>query len=530
MAEDIAMEKIMSADRAAELIHDNKTVWLVAGGGGINEPSHFLKALENRFLNTGHPEGLTLCHSAGIGDKQGGGVDRFAHEGMVRKVIGSHWVWSINMQSLAREEKIDAYVLPQGTMTHMIREIAAGRPGVFTKIGTGTFVDPRVEGGAMNNRSTERLTDIITVNGEEYLLYKSFPVDVTLIRATTADEDGNLTFEHEGIVPEVLAASQAARNCGGIVIAQVSRVVQRGTLRPMDIKVPGILTDAVVVDPEQRMSLLTGYDPALSGQCRMLLNGLMPPMELNERKIIARRAAMEIPENAIVNLGFGVPAGVAAVMHEEEADQYMKLSVEQGITGGIPSSGSNFGLVYNPEVIIEAPAQFDWYDGGGLDVAILSFAEFDQYGNVNVSKFGGRVNGVGGFINISQSAKKVVFVGTFTASGFRMDCEGQRINIREEGKICKAVDHVQQISFSGNYAREKGQKVVFVTERAVFKLTEAGIALVEIAEGINIQQDILDIMGFVPLVPPGIKTMPKSLFSQDKMGVFRKTLPETPRA
>ena len=514
------MEKIMSMDRAAELIHDNKTVWLVAGGGGINEPSCFLKALENRFLKTGHPSGLTLWHAAGIGDKQGGGVDRFAHEGMIRKVIGSHWVWSVNMQSLARDEKIDAYVLPQGTMNQLVREIAGGRPGVFTKVGIGTFVDPRVEGGAMNSRSTDQLTEVTTVNGEEYLLYKSFPVDVTLIRATTADEEGNLTFEHEGIVPEVLAASQAAKNCNGIVIAQVSRVVQRGTMRPMDIKVPGILIDAVVVDPKQRMSLMTTYDASLSGQCRMRLNDLLPPMDLNERKIIARRAAMEIPENAVVNLGFGMPAGVAAVMHEENANQYMKLSVEQGITGGIPSSGSNFGLVYNPEVIIDAPSQFDWYDGGGLDIAILSFAEFDQHGNVNVSKFGGRVNGVGGFINISQSAKKVVFVGTFTAGGFRMDCDGQRINIREEGKICKAVKHVEQISFSGDYARKKGQKVVFVTERAVFELTKNGITLVEIAEGLDIQHDLLDIIGFAPFISPEMKTMPKCLFAQEKMGIF----------
>jgi propionate CoA-transferase len=514
------MKKIMSANCAAELIQDHKTVWLVAGGGGINEPSCFLKALENRFLKTGHPSGLTLCHAAGIGDKQGGGVDRFAHEGMVHKVIGSHWVWSVNMQLLASQEKIEAYVLPQGTMNQMVREIAGGRPGVFTKIGIGTFVDPRIEGGAMNNCSTEHLTEVAMVNGEEYLLYKSFPIDVTLIRATTADEEGNLTFEHEGIVPEVLAASQAAKNCGGIVIAQVSRVVQQNTLHPMDIKVPGILVDAIVVDAEQRMSLLTAYDASLAGQCRMLLEDSMPSMKLNERKIIARRAAMEIPEKGIVNLGFGMPAGVAAVMHEEGSDNYMKLSVEQGITGGIPSSGSNFGLVYNPEVIIEAPAQFDWYDGGGLDVAILSFAEFDQYGNVNVSKFGGRVNGVGGFINISQSAKKVVFVGTFTANGFRMDCMGQKLNILEDGKICKAVSHVQQISFSGNYARKKGQKVIFVTERAVFELTENGVELVEVAEGLDIQQDVLDLMGFAPLGSPEIKTMPKCLFSPGKMGIF----------
>ncbi len=514
------MSKIMPAAQAAKLIPDGGTVWLVAGGGGINEPSAVLKAIEDRYLAEGHPCRLTLCHAAGIGDKQGGGADRFAHEGMVRKVIGSHWVWSVNMQELARQEKIEAYVLPQGTMNQLVREIAGGRPGVITKVGLETFVDPRVEGGAMNGISRDALTEVVHLCGEEYLLYKSFPVQVSLIRATTTDEDGNLTFEREGIIPEVLAAAQAARNSGGIVIAQVQRAVRRGTLKPLDIRVPGILVDAVVVDPDQRMSLLTDYDASLSGECPMLLENALPPMPLNERKVIARRAAMEISRGAVVNLGFGMPAGVASVMHEEGQDSYMKLSVEQGVTGGIPSGGSNFGLVYNPEVIIEEPAQFDWYDGGGLDVAILSFAEFDQAGNVNVSRFGNRVNGVGGFINIAQSAKKVVFVGTLMAGGFRMDCQNGRINICQEGSVKKAVEQVCQISFSGAYARRRGQKVLYVTERAVFELTDEGMVLVEIAAGLDLERDILAKLGFTPRIAPALKEMPACIFEEAPMQYF----------
>ena len=329
--------KIVTAKAAAELIKDGSCVWLAAGGGGINEPYLFLKELENQFLEIGHPCGLTLCHSAGVGDKQGGGVDRFAHEGMVKKVIGSHWTWGINMQELARQEKIEAYVLPQGTMTQMTREIAAKRPGVITKTGLGTFVDPEVEGGAMNQCSRERLAEHLELFGEEYLIYKSFPIDVAIIRASTADEDGNLSFEREGIIPECLPLAQAAKNSGGIVIAQVKRYVKRETIKPLDIRVPGFLVDAVVVDSEQRQSYMTDYNPSLSGEAKLVLETTVEPMELTERKVIARRAAMEIPRYAIVNLGFGMPAGVASVIEEEGADDHMKLSVEQGITGGIPA-------------------------------------------------------------------------------------------------------------------------------------------------------------------------------------------------
>lgn len=514
------MEKLMSAAEAAMKIGDGACVWLVAGGGGINEPSCFLKAVEERFLETGYPRDLTVCHSAGIGDKMGGGVDRFAHEGMVRKVIGSHWTWSVHMQELAQEEKIEAYVLPQGTMIQMVREIAAGRPGVVTKTGLGTFVDPRVEGGAMNTCSHEALTELVTLCGEEYLLYKSFPVDVSIIRASTADADGNLSFEREGIIPECLAAAQAAKNSGGIVIAQVGRIVERGSLGPMEIRVPGFLVDYVVADPDQRQSVLTDYDPTFTGE---YLAGADPvsenkyelsPIPMNERKVIARRAAAEIRPGSIVNLGFGVPAGVASVLHEEGRSQEMKLSVEQGITGGIPAGGSDFGLVHFPEVMLEAPAQFDWYDGGGLDLAVLSFAEFDAEGNVNVSRFGNRVNGVGGFINISQSAKKVIFVGTLTAGGLRETFSDGEVRILEEGKIHKAVKDVRQISFSGKYALRKGQTVLYVTERAVFRLTPEGVELTEIAPGIDLEKDVLSQMSFQPVLRGEPKRMEKELFVQ----------------
>lgn len=505
------MKKRMSAREAAGLVRDGSCVWLAGGGGGINDPCHFLGELEQSFLETGHPRDMTLCHSAGMGDKQGGGADHFAHAGMVKKVVGSHWTWSVRMQELAAKEEIEAYVLPQGVMSQMTRDIAGGRPGLISRIGLGTFVDPRVEGGCMNRRSTEQLAQVLEIGGREYLLYKAFPIDVAVIRGSTADEDGNISYEQEGIVPEALSAAQAAKNSGGIVIAQVKRVVARGTIKPLQVKVPGVLVDAVVVDPEQRQSLLTDYDPSLSGEYRVVIEDEDSRMPLTERKVIARRAAEELGENDVCNLGFGMPDGVAAVVKEERGLPPV-LSVEQGIIGGIPQGGSNFGLVRNPMAILDQPYQFDWYDGGGLDVTVLSFAQFDRHGNVNVSKFGGRINGVGGFINISQGAKKVVFVGTFTAGGFCAQVEEGTIRIMTEGRNKKLVSQVEQISFSGAYARENGQKVVFVTERAVFELTPEGVKLTEIAPGMDLKRDILDQMEFVPVMDEEIKIMPARYF------------------
>lgn len=507
------MGKIVDACQASKLIKDNSLVWLAGGGGGINDPYFFLKNLENCFLETGHPCDLTLCHSAGMGDKQGGGADRFAHPGMVRKVIGSHWTWSVNMQELAKREEIEAYVLPQGVMCQLVRDIAGGRPGLLSRIGLGTFVDPRIEGGRMNCRSQDQLSQLMVIDGKEYLLYKSFPVDVAIIRASIADEDGNLSYEKEGIVPEALSVAQAAKNSGGIVIAQVKQLVKNGSLKPYQVKVPGVLVDAVVIDSMQRQSLLTDYNPAFSGEYTAVVEKDKGRMPLTERKVIARRAAKELQEGDICNLGFGMPAGVAAVF-KEMAEGSPVLSVEQGIIGGIPQSGSNFGLVLNPSAIVDEPYQFDWYDGGGLDVTVLSFAEFDRQGNVNVSKFGGHINGVGGFINISQGAKKVVFVGTMTAGGGQYKIQNGKLSILAEGQNKKLVNQVEEISFSGAYARENGQKVLFVTERAVFELVNEGVKLVEIAPGIDLERDVLEQMEFIPLMGEKIFLMNQDYFKE----------------
>lgn len=505
------MKKIMSPEEAAALIVDGSCVWMAGGGGGINEPVRLLQAIEERFKKSGQPRDLTLCHSAGMGNKKGGGADRFAHEGMVRRVIGSHWTWSVNMQRLAREEKIEAYVMPQGTMTQLPREIAGGRPGVITQIGLGTFVDPRIEGGALNKRSLEKKEELIQavqLLGKEYLLYKSFPVDAAILRGTSADEEGNISVEGEGMITELLSAAQAAKNSGGIVIVQVERLVQAGTIAPKSVQIPGILVDAVVVDPDQRQSEKTYYNPAYSGECRIssMMTGAEETGQLGSgklgdiRRTIARRAAKELKAGDIVNLGFGMPDGVAKVLKQEGREKEITLTIEQGIIGGVPAGDTDFGMAFNPDAILDQPYQFDWYDGGGLDVAVLSFAQFDGKGNVNVSRFGDRVNGVGGFINISQSTKTVVFVGTLTTGGLEESCTTQGLRIDREGKVKKAVAQVEQISFNGENAWKNGRKVLFVTERAVFDLTPEGVRLLEVAPGIDMEKDVLEQMEFKPVV------------------------------
>ncbi len=508
------MSKIMSVEEAARCIQDGDAIWLSGGGGGINDPDLLLGGIEKRFLDTGSPKALTLYHSAGMGDKKGGGPDHFAHKGMVRKVVGSHWTWSVRMQRLAADNEIDAYVLPQGVMTQLVREIAAGRPGLITKVGLRTFVDPRVEGGRLNERSKEELSFLFHHDVNDYIFYKTFPLNIALLRGSVADEDGNVSFEDEGLVTEALSQAQAVKNCGGKVLCQVKRVVKNGELKPNQVIVPGIFVDGIVVDPKQRMSMKTDYSEILSGKRR----GPLPEeekMPLDFRKVIARRAAMELKKGDIVNLGFGVPAGVGKVLEESGRGRDVYLSLEQGIIGGVPATGSDFGIAYNAGAIVCETNQFDWYDGGGLDVAVLSFAEFDQEGNVNVSKFNGLANGVGGFINISQSAKKVVFVGSFTAKGLLQECGGGRLRIVEEGSCKKLVSRVQQISFSGRYALETGQEVVFVTERAVFRLREKGIELLEIAPGVRLQEDVLDLMEFEPVISGELRRMDEGIFKEE---------------
>lgn len=512
------MSKIVSREAAIGLIKEGSCVWVVSSGGGINEPKYFLKGLEKSFLETGKPGNLFLCHSSGIGDKHGGGSDCFAHPGMVRKVIGSHWAWSPAMSDMAFSNKLEAYILPQGVMVQLARQIAGGKPGLISHVGLKTFIDPRIEGGALNDISKAELSEVMVIGGKEYLFYKAFPIDVTVIRGTTADEDGNISMEQEGMVLESISAAQAAKNSGGIVIAQVKRLTRRGCLKPLDVKIPGVLVDAVVVDPEQKQSFITDYEPAFTGEIK-LPEVPGPDTEFDVRMVVGRRAAMELRSGDCVNLGFGMPDTVAAVASREGVSDQITLSVEQGIIGGVPALGINFGLGYNPQAIIDEAYQFDWYDGGGLDIAFLSFAELDREGNVNVSKFNGRVTGVGGFINISQNAKRVVFMGTFTASGLVTSFQDGRLCIEKDGKYKKMVDRVSQISFSGSYAATNGQEVYYVTERAVFKLTAAGVMLVEIAPGADLQRDILDQMEFEPLISETMQEMDETIFSDCLLGL-----------
>jgi propionate CoA-transferase len=512
------MTKVVTAEAAAALVPDGATLLIDGSGGGVNEPARVLAALGERFLATGHPARLTVVHPSGMGDGQGGGIDRLAHPGMVRKAIGGHWNWCPGMQKLATTEAIEAYCLPQGVMSHLFRAIANGSPGVITHVGLGTFVDPRIDCARLNTTARDTLVELITIKDREYLFYPSFKVDVAIIRGTTADEAGNITMEGEGLYAEVLSAAQAARNSGGIVIAQVKSLVKPGTLDPRTVKVPGVLVNAVVVDPQQRLSFATAADDSLTGAIRVATEEL-PALALGERKVIARRAAEELHSGDVANLGFGMPDGVATVLAEEGLGDEVTFTLEQGHIGGVPATGIDFGMARNQHAMIDAGYQFDWYDGGGLDVAILSFAQVDPKGNVNVSKFGGRIAGVGGFINISQGAKRVVFVGTLRAGTQRVALGAEGIRIEQEAKTAKFVPVLDQISFSGVYARRWNVPVVYVTERAVFELGDEGLVLTEVAPGLDLERDVLAQMAFRPQISKHLKTMNPRLFSASTMGL-----------
>jgi propionate CoA-transferase len=512
-------KKIINSKDASILIKEKDTVLVVGSGGGVMEPDFVLEAIESRFLDTGNPKDLTVVHISGVGNKHEKGVNRFAHKNMVKRVIGGHWGWSPKMANMAMNDEIEAYNLPQGVLSLLTREIASGRKGLITSIGLKTFVDPRVEGGKLNKITSEDLVKFISIDGEEQLFFKVFPIDVAIIRGTTADEEGNITMEYEGVTFEVLSAAQAAYNSGGIVIAQVKRIAQRGTLNPSRIKVPGFLVDAVVVNKDQWQSYEKEYDPSISGEIKVPMD--FKNLELNERKIIARRAAMELNLNtnkkAIINVGFGMPDGVANVCLEEDLYDEVKFTIEQGVIGGLPAKGIIFGTSHNPECIIDQPYEFDFYHGGGLDIAFLGMAQLDKYGNVNVSKFGDIVAGCGGFIDISQNTKKLVFCGTFTTVGIIKINEG-KVNIEKQGKYKKLVNKVDQITFSGAFAQDHGQEVYYVTERAVFILTNKGLELIEIAPGVDLEKDILEQMEFEPIIKE-FKMMEKDIFNQNTMNL-----------
>jgi propionate CoA-transferase len=511
--------KLVTAQQAIEKIRPRDTV-CTTGFVGTGTPEELIRALERRYLQTGAPFDLSLVFAAAPGDGAEQGVNRLSHQGLLKRIVGGHWGLVPKLGELALNNEVEAYNLPLGVMSELFREIGGGRCGVLTKIGMGTFVDPRQCGGRLNRQTWEPLVDLIDVGGEDWLLYKSFPIDVAFVRGTTADSNGNISMENEALTLDNLAIATAAKNSGGIVIAQVERTTSE-PIGARAVEIPGILVDYVVVaDPaNHKQTWATEFDPSFAGQERVAV-GSAPPMALDERKVIARRAAMELPsKGGVVNLGIGMPEGVAQVADEEGFIDDIFLTAEPGVIGGMPQGGMNFGAAVNHQALLHQNQQFDFYDGGGLDIAILGMAQVDRFGHVNVSKFGRKLAGAGGFINISQTAKRLVFVGTFTAGGLEVRVEDGALTIVQEGKVAKFVDAVEHITFNGELAGDDGRSVLYVTERAVFRLDRHGLGLVEVAPGIDVQEQVVDLLPF-PVNTDAVELMDVRIFSNDRMGVW----------
>jgi propionate CoA-transferase len=511
-------DKVVTADEAIALIRDGDAV-SCSGFVGIGTPDVLIEALERRFTATQGPRDLTLVFAAAPGDGKERGLNRLAHEGLVKRAIGGHWALVPKLARLATGNRIEAYNLPLGTISHLYRDAAAHRAGTLSKVGLGTFVDPRLGGGRINESTTEDLVRVMEIDGEEWLFYKVFPVDVALIRGTTADPGGNITMEREALMLDAQAAAMAARNANGLVIAQVERLAAGGSLDSRSVIVPGVLVDCVVLAPQgaHPQTYGTDYNAAFSGEIRVATSMIVAP-PLDERKVIARRCAFELPLGGVINLGIGVPEVIGAVAAEERVLDHLTLTAEPGVIGGFPQGGLDFGAAVNIQALLHQNQQFDFYDGGGLDLACLGMAEIDRAGNVNVSRFGPRLAGSGGFINISQNARRLVFAGTLTAGGLQVSIEGDRIRIISEGRTRKFVDSVEQITFSGPLAIGKGQSVHYVTERCVFKLGTEGLRLIEAAPGIDIERDILAHMAFRPAIGE-VALMDARIFRPKPMGL-----------
>ena len=513
----------VSAAEAAAMIRDGTTV-LTVGMTLIGAAESIFKAIEARFLDTDSPKSLTLVHASGMSDRIRGN-QHFAYEGMTKRIIGGHWGLAPKWMDLITGDKVEAFNLPQGQLVQLYRSMACGLPGKMSKVGLGTYIDPRIEGGKMNPR-TKKLPDIVEVmnyDGEEYLFYKAIPPDYVIVRGTTADEMGNITFEEEPMKLEVIGAVLAAKRYGGKVLVQVKRLAKNGTLHPKNVVIPGYFVDAVVLcdDPEQdhRQSSSFFFDPSLCGDL-VIPEAAVKPLPLSVRKVIGRRAMMELKPGAAINLGTGIPNDVIGTIAAEEGiSQEILLTVESGVYGGIPEGGIDFGIAHNTMALLEHPVQMDFYNGMGIPYTFMGAGEMDAAGNVNATKFGDRCTGCGGFIDITQNAGHVIFCSTFTARGLEVDFSDGKVTIIKEGSEKKLVNKVAQVSFNGEIARKKGQKVHFVTERAVFELRSEGPVLIEISPGIDLERDVLDQMEFKPIIATDLKVTDSSIYSEAQYGL-----------
>jgi propionate CoA-transferase len=519
-------KQIILAGQAAELISSGETV-IIGGSGGIGVAESILEAIESRFISEGAPKNLTIIHTTGVGAVTQYGLNRFAHDGLIKRVIGGNFGLQLPfMKELIVGNRIEAYNFPQGVMCQLYRAMAARQPGLLSHVGLDTYIDPRIEGGKMNEATIEDLVELIEIGGREMLFFHAPDPDVAILRGTTADDHGNITLEHEPATLEGLSIAQAVHNAGGMVICQVKRMTQRGQLNPHMVRIPGFLIDKLVIDETQSQNYAVNFDPSLCGEKRRSIESIRPD-PLSERRIIARRAALELYPGAIVNMGVGISAGIPNVTAEEGLDGMFSITVESGVIGGVAGHGLYFGSAYNPEAIIDQAYMFDFYDGGGLDIAFVSFAEVDVDGNVNVTRFGNRNDGAGGFIDITQNARKIVFSGTFTGGGLKIDLDKGSLRIEREGRIRKFVSRVNQISFSGQRALESGIDMMFLTERAVFRMTDQGMEISEVAPGIVIENDILPYVPFPIGVSQSVRSMDRRIFFDTPMGIRDEILTRT---
>lgn len=517
--------KVIDSKDAVKLIKSYNTL-AVSGFAGVSVPEKLLKELEERFLNEDNPKDITLMFAAGQGDGNEKGLNHLAHEGLIKKIIGAHFNLAPKIGRLILNNKVQAYNFPQGVMCNIFRDIARKSGYTISRIGLRTFVDPRNEGGKANDVTKEDYVKLIHINGEETLVFKNEKIDVAFIKGTYSDEKGNISMEHEATYSEAFIIAQAAKNCGGIVIVQVDDILKERKIPCQKVKIPGIYVDYVVKvesDSEKEQILGMKWDKCLCGlrdkesiseSMKVKdINIISSDKNLNPRQIIGKRAFMELNKGNVANIGIGIPEEVSKEAERNNFNECITLTVEPGAIGGIPQSGIKFGSSYNPECIIDQLSQFDFYDGGGLDISFLGMAQCDMEGNINVSKFGGRIPGCGGFINITQNSKRTVFCGTFTAGGLNISVEHGKLKITDEGKNKKFISHVSQITFSGKFAADNNKDVLYITERCVFKLFKDGLHLIEIAPGVDLENDILKLMDFRPIIDNNLSIMNEICFS-----------------